>query len=817
MRAISRLLVVVVVVCFGVVGSSIGGTYGGGLGTAAEPYEIGDANDMNEIGLHEEDWGSHFLLIADIDMSDYTGTQYNIIELFTGVFDGNEHVIRNFTYVSDVEEWAGLFGETGEDWPNESRGEIKDLTLENVHIDVENGYGVGGVAADNLGTITNCHVTGYVSGNMGVGGLAGGNTFIINDSSANVEVSGISFVGGLVGGTDEDSRHIDGCWSAGSVTGQSYVGGLAGNNSESSIANSYSNANVSGTDYVGGVVGRNESVHSAVINCYATGDVTGDIYVGGVAGWNDGDEEESSGVISRCFATGDVVANDSFGGGLVGYNVGLVFMSYATGNVSGGDYLGGIAGKNIVDFGDKPTGEIWQCYSVGSIEGTGTNLGGIVGIRTSGTIEASYWNVETSGLANMCGPGSPAAGCDDSKGKTTEQMKQQSTFTDWDFINIWAIEEHQTYPYIRTGGTYGGGLGTAAEPYEIRTADHMQAIGADPNDWGSHFVLMADIDMGRYQGQEYNIIGRGECWSSRCYGFTGIPFTGVFDGNGHVIRNLTYSSTDTMGVGLFGYFKGAVRDLGLVDVNISVTQGQVIGGLVGYIDDRADYIENCYVTGSISGEKKVGGLIGGTDRETDANTDNCYSRAVVHGREDVGGLIGYSDGRPRQCYSFSIVEGETAVGGLVGRNGVDARLVDCYAGGIVIGDTEVGGLVGKATCDDDDCDGGEIVRCYSVTRVEATGINIGGLVGYNRGTVTNSYWDIETSGIEEPGAGIGLPTSQLHHQSTFTDWDFINVWDIGEKQTYPYIRTYSAADINKDRITNFGDLCIVAGEWMREE
>ena len=54
-------------------------------------------------------------------------------------------------------------------------------------------------------------------------------------------------------------------------------------------------------------------------------------------------------------------------------------------------------------------------------------------------------------------------------------------------------------------------------------------------------------------------------------------------------------------------------------------------------------------------------------------------------------------------------------------------------------------------------------------------------------------------------------------QSTFTDWDFINVCNIGENQTYPYLRKYSAADINKDKAVNLIDLTIIAQHWMREE
>ena len=85
--------------------------------------------------------------------------------------------------------------------------------------------------------------------------------------------------------------------------------------------------------------------------------------------------------------------------------------------------------------------------------------------------------------------------------------------------------------------TYGGGTGIEEDPYQIWTAEQMNDIGVNPGDWGSHFKLMANIDMSIYTGTQYNIIGN---------------FTGTFDGGGHVISNLTYTRGDTLSnVGLF--------------------------------------------------------------------------------------------------------------------------------------------------------------------------------------------------------------------------------------------------------------------------
>jgi hypothetical protein len=72
------------------------------------------------------------------------------------------------------------------------------------------------------------------------------------------------------------------------------------------------------------------------------------------------------------------------------------------------------------------------------------------------------------------------------------------------------------------------GSGTAEVPYELRDANDIQAIGADPNFWSAHFRLHSNVDMGLYTGTAYNIIGNDM-----------IAFTGVFDGNGHTISNFT--------------------------------------------------------------------------------------------------------------------------------------------------------------------------------------------------------------------------------------------------------------------------------------
>jgi len=247
---------------------------------------------MNEIGLHEDDWDKHFKLMADIDLSSYTGTEFNIIgsyspwRPFTGIFDGNAHTISNFTYTSTDTDYIGLFGRVA------GSAQIKDLGLIDPNVDAGTGVYVGSLVGNLSGSITSCYAKrGSVSGNYLVGGLIGaigGLGDMVINCYATCSVSGNEIIGGLVG---FNNANIFRCYSAGSVTGNKIVGGLVGENTAgyfgaATIFNCYSTASVSGNHCVGGLVGANPQ--SAVISkCYSYGRVSGTAYVGGLVGSND--------------------------------------------------------------------------------------------------------------------------------------------------------------------------------------------------------------------------------------------------------------------------------------------------------------------------------------------------------------------------------------------------------------------------------------------------------------------------------------------------------------------------------------------------
>ncbi|NPE29091.1 hypothetical protein HNV12_14225 [Methanococcoides sp. SA1] len=146
--------------------------------------------------------------------------------------------------------------------------------------------------------------------------------------------------------------------------------------------------------------------------------ITAHDYVGSLVGRSYG------GSITRSYATGKVTGNNDVGG-FVGYlDGGNLNQSYANVNVTGDDQVGGFVGKSLA-------GTITQSYSAGKVTGK-CGKGGLVGVLYCGTITGSYWDLETSGQ-------STSAGCNGATGKTTDEMKTQSTYSGWDFTSVWNI------------------------------------------------------------------------------------------------------------------------------------------------------------------------------------------------------------------------------------------------------------------------------------------------------------------------------------------------------------------------------------------
>jgi len=357
------------------------------------------------------------------------------------------------------------------------------------------------------------------------------------------------------------------------------------------------------------------------------------------------------------------------------------------------------------------------------------------------------------------------------------------------------------------------GSGTEEDPWLIKSLEDFNDFAADANYWDDYTRLETDV---KRAGKIYSRAVIAPDVNDVHHWFQGTAFTGVFDGNDHKIINLTISDggAGNEHLGLFGRIdNGQVSNLGIEGGSISGYWR--IGGLVG--DNTHGSVSDCYSTGDVNGIAEVGGLVG----VNYGSISNCYSSGFVSGDRRVGDLVGFNHGSVSNCYSSGSVSGNEDVGGLVGRNFTFGSVSNCYSTGDVSGPNYVGGLVGTN-------DGG-ISYCYATGDVYSVGL-VGGLAGRNyHGSVSNCFWDIDTQthGVTDSIGWndvtainvAGLPTTQMQTRSTFTDadWDFITTWNIGENQTYPYLRVYLAGDINKDGIVNFLDIAILCEQWLEKE
>ncbi len=358
---------------------------------------------------------------------------------------------------------------------------------------------------------------------------------------------------------------------------------------------------------------------------------------------------------------------------------------------------------------------------------------------------------------------------------------------------------------------YSGGNGMPESPYRISTAEDLNNIGNYSSDWNKHFVLVNDINMAGVTGSNFNMIGYYISYYDRD------PFDGVFDGNDHTIMNFTYIATTEKKVGIFVYVDGGgkVMNVGLVDPNVqsSATQYCNTGPLVSYM--RGGTVTNCCVKGgSVSGYSSVGGLIG---YMYGGQATGCRAESVeVRGEYQIGGLAGGTNiyaTISECCADCDTQGGWEMIGGCIGKN--DGWVRNSYARGYVAGPSRVGGFIGRTY------ESNTIANCYSVSEVNCTGgtssssSDCGGFIG-SSGPTVGCFWDVEVSNQSTSGGGTGMTTLEMQKQSTFTDsgWDFVEVWGIGEGQTYPYLRKYSAGDLNHDGIVDWRDFAIFALHWL---
>ena len=344
-------------------------------------------------------------------------------------------------------------------------------------------------------------------------------------------------------------------------------------------------------------------------------------------------------------------------------------------------------------------------------------------------------------------------------------MKKRQTFTKAKAILVLAIASlilYMSEPTVFAAGTYNGGTGEPNSPYRIATAEDLNDIGDHPEDWSKHFILVNDISM---VGYTYTTAVITTDTDNSNYDFDGTSFTGTFDGNDHIVSNLTIDSAGTGNdyLGLFGQIGplAEVRNLGIEDVNIrGDNQSYCLGGLSG--GNERGTISNCHATGFVTGGKHCGGIVGANGwrlRNPGGIITNCYAAGSVtggYGSSHLGGLAGENyHGTIVNCYAIGTVAGKHShLGGLVGENDY-GTISNCYATSNVSSDSGgfcIGGLAGNLHY-------GTVSNCY-VTGTVTVGESsqwIGGLAGRNdRGSVNSCYSTASVSGMRSSGEYGGL-------------------------------------------------------------
>ena len=240
--------------------------------------------------------------------------------------------------------------------------------------------------------------------------------------------------------------------------------------------------------------------------------------------------------------------------------------------------------------------------------------------------------------------------------------------------------------------------------YTVTSADGLMNIAELVNGGKSdiNITLDTDIDL---TGKDWTPIGTDYDNS----------YKGTFDGGGHTITGLTFTTNDEY-AGLFGRLNRAGTVKNVVMEGVQITSNQIDGGSIGgVVGSSWGTIENCSVSGSVSGTVYVGGVVGA----------------------QIGGSI-------TGCSSSATVKGTVDVGGVAGQTNSSATLTACYATGNVIIEMDPkkniagGGLVGMNA-------GSSLLACYATGNVTSTGsstgyMHIGGFLGNNYTTVTACYW-----------------------------------------------------------------------------
>ena len=717
-----------------------------------------DPDDANSPSMQELVWSRNYCLESDIDFSTLSPADQQRTKsigtktyMFQGEFDGNGHKITGLTLSGSD---SGLFWYAGE------LSYIHDVQIVKPNVNFTDNASV--LVHNNYGILENCAVIDCnINADLGgvIGGMASRNYGIIRacyvqGGTLNAYTTSSTGHAGFVG-ANEAGGIIERCWTSMDVNTMSdYAGGFVGLGYDGIIRDCFALGNVSARSYSGGFVGRSVYANNLYENCYAAGMVRcaqgeGHGFIGGNKPGSDFQYDQSDGIKNCYYNQQSEQAPTNFGA------IGMSLEQMQSDSF---------------------------CQSLGTrwTRDSETNdalpyLKDVAAPKTAGmdtisvTIELVAYNKEAYCFERF---GEPIQVSLPSNGNTLVMNVMDAACEKGLLSYAYEVTNQGRYVSVINGrellapdgwmfminnqlSAYGISLATAADGdvitwfegttqnnyqppdmeeldqgasrwKEIRTADALVALAQtdDPELLAGNYRLEADIDL---KGIDFPGIGSQSA-----------PFTGMFDGNGRTISNLTICKPEEDDVGLFRVlYGGTVKNLTLKNANVTGKGkvGAVVGQAKVSLDAQsmagsvAGLIGNVYASGAVSGTEKTGGIVGLNGGAYDSKTDFSASNAI--------------DG----CTFYGTVTGETITGGIAGQN--DGIVTSSAAGGSVeAGQTGkmAGGAVGQNE--------GKIYYSVSDVAVHAQSY-VGGFVGSGSGSVKQCYSLGDVSGADYVGGFAG--------------------------------------------------------------
>ncbi len=711
--------------------------------------EPSDSSDSSSPSNQEIEWSKNYRLTKDIDFStlsaaDQTKTKSigTVTYPFMGEFDGQGHKITGLTLSNSD---SGLFWYTG------ATAYVHNLTIDSANVLFSDNAAV--LVHNNYGRIEKCAVVNTnITADTGavLGGMVSRNYGVIRDSyvqggtltsNTTTSVGHAGFVG-----ANEEGGLIERCWTSMNISTQSaHAGGFVGLGYGGTIRNCFALGNVSARTHSGGFVGRSVYLGNIYENCYAAGVVTvteeeGNGFIGGNQSWSSFQYDQSAG-ITNCYYNS--ATNSSHDYGATGKSLDEMkaadFLTAISGSESGiwaqdSDHNNGLPYLNGVKAPETATTtQITVQIAIAtynkdtySFEKSGDTIS--VTMDSNGNtrlvdlmdaaqaqklLTYSYSTTSTFGRFIHTINGKAVDAPDGWMFTINDALSNVSaslaTVKEGDRV-LWF--EGTTENHFQ-GPTWASLSGENIQWVPISTKEQLLTLAnaTDEETLGKNYKLANGLDL---TGVDFPGIGTAEH-----------PFTGRFDGQNNTISNVTVTGENN--VGFFGVIKGAtIQNLKLENVNISGKEK--VGGLVGYAQvtlnpndlsqNTANLIGSCTVSGTVSGEKQTGGLVGLNEGKTDQDTlfsiassiDKCSADVTVTGKDMTGGLVGENSGTVTKSTAKGAVSGTNSTGGFVGDNTGD--IYDSHAEGAVTGSNHTGGFAGSST--------GTVKNCYSLGAVSGT-------------------------------------------------------------------------------------------------